>query len=254
MAAEGTKGGLTSRRAMAWGAGLLAYYGVMRVLTAVLGPFLDRVFPVAGPMDPSRAPAFLVGFVVFFAPLLWLFNRWLAGGQLHANASAIWAYAGITTGCAMAIEVLVDTAFVVALGRPCWTYHVLPIHGGHTSAAGLVMWPLYGFFVWGLHHALEANPRLRPSNTLALRALLVGVDAMVLEVLANTFTRCTVGSWYFFYLADDLGHFTAGEILVPYVLAGFVGLSLLERLLRWPHPWLLGALGYSAAVGLTLLG
>ena len=107
-----------------------------------------------------------------------------------------------------------------------------PVHHGYTSGVGLVMWPMYGFFVCLLHEAIHVSPRLAFLDGDVQRAVLVALDAMVLEVAANAFTLLGFGSYFFHYHAGDLVHFTTWEIFVPYVVAGALGLQLLKVLER----------------------
>lgn len=235
-------------------AGLAATYAMMRVSSSIFWWLVSsvlRIQPV--PLPAGDLPSFLIGFTLFFAPLLYLLPCALARRWLRVEPSRLLLYMGATFLCASVAEVVVDEAFVLALGRPAWLYQVWPVRGGFTSAAGIVMWPLYGVFVCFLHAALRANPRLRPVDTDAGKALLMGVDAMSLELAANTFTLVGFHSFYFFYVAPDLHHFTTWEIFVPYVVAGAAGVSLIAVLERQKHQALIGLALQLAATVLVLV-
>jgi hypothetical protein len=233
--------------------GLAAIYAMMRVSSSVLWWLVSSVLRIQpAPVRGEDLPSFLIGFTLFFAPLLYLLPCALARRWLPIEPSRLLLYMGATFLCATVAELVVDEAFVLALGRPAWLYQVWPVRGGFMSAAGVVMWPLYGVFVCFLHDALRANPRLRLVDNDVGKALLMGVDAMFLELAANTFTLVGFHSFYFFYLASDLRHFTTWEIFVPYVVAGGAGVALIAVLERQRHQALIGVALQLAATVLVL--
>jgi hypothetical protein len=223
--------------------GYLAMRGVCAELAAVL-PAGTR--PVVDPL------AYAALFILVFLPAIYLGPCALAGRWLRPAAGTLLLTMGTTLLCATLAEIVVDTAFMTAVGRPAWLYHLWPVHGGYTSRFGVLMWPMYGFFVCMLHEAMPHNRFLKPLDSLLGRALLVGADAMVLEVAANAFSLGFFGSWCFFYLQDDLHHFTSVEIFGPYVLVGWVGLQLLHGLAGLRHPALLGLLFWTSGLGLLM--
>jgi hypothetical protein len=233
--------------------GLVALYGLMRVVSTALWWLVSDVMRIQpAPLPAEELPAFITGFALFFAPLLYLSACALARRWLPLEPSRLMLYMGATFFCAALAEIAVDEAFVAVLGRPAWLYQVWPVHGGFTSAAGVAMWPLYGVFVYLLHGALRGNPRLRFLDNDMGKALLVAVDAMLLEVAANAFTLVGFRSFFFFYLVPDLHHFTTWEIFIPYILAGVVGMKLIAVLDRRKHRALIGLALQLAATVLVL--
>lgn len=221
--------------------GLATVYAGMRVSSSALWWLTSSVLGIQpAPLPAADLPVFIIGFTVAFGPLLYLVPCALARRWLRVDPSRLLLYIGVTSLCATVAEIAVDEAFVLALGRPAWIYQVGPVHGGFTSAAGIAMWPLYGVFVYFLHAALRGNPRLRLLDNDAGRALLMGVDAMSLELAANAFTLVGFHSFYFFYLASDLHHLTTWEIFVPYVVVGAIGMRLVAFLERRKHQALVG--------------
>lgn len=216
--------------------GLVALYALMRVSSTALWWLVSDVMQVQpAPLPVEHLPAFIARFTLFFAPLLYLLASALARRWLPLEPSRLLLYMDATFFCAALAEIVVDEAFVAVLGRPAWLSQVGPVHRGFTSAAGVAMWPLYGMFVCFLHAALHGNPRLRFLDNDAGKALLLGADAMLLEMAANVFTLVGFRSFYFFYLAPDLHHFTTWEIFVPYVIAGWAGMKLIAVLERRTH-------------------
>ncbi|MBI5494879.1 MAG: hypothetical protein HY904_07600 [Deltaproteobacteria bacterium] len=224
-------------RAARWALALAAVYAAAFAVTRVLWWAVLQVRPEGiHPLVPAGLPAFMIAFAVFFLPLLYLFNSALLGQRLRIQPPKLVLYMGVTFFCALWAEIGADSLFVAVIGRPCWTYETWPVHHGFTSGVGTLMWPMYGFFLYGLHQAIDGNPRLVFLRPRWAKAVLVGVDAMLLEVAANAFALGGFGTWFFHYHAPDLLHFTTWEVFVPYVITAYVGLSLLHAVeTRLPH-------------------
>jgi hypothetical protein len=197
---------------------------------------------------------FIIVFVVFFLPLLYLFSSLMAKKFLSINFSKLILYMGCTFFGAMWFEILLDTLFVKFIGQPGWVYKIWPIHLGYTSGVGMFMWPLYGFFVYCMNNAIETNPKLVNMNNGVAKAYLYAIDAMVLEILTNIFSILLYHTYLFYYLPDDLVHFTTIQIFIPYLFACGLGAALswfLERLKN--HHFIIGLTFYLAGVGCLLL-
>jgi hypothetical protein len=67
--------------------------------------------------------------------------------------------------------------------------------------------------------------------------MLGGFDAMLMELVCNTWAIATFGTYYFYYLAPDLKNFTAAEIYVPYVFANLLLAATVRRLDRAGGSW-----------------
>ena len=220
-------------RVLRWALALLAFYLLAWVMgRVVLWLAVDVLGRTLEPLGRRDLHIFIPAFFLFFMPLLYAGCSALAGRWLRPAVDTLVLYVGTTFFVAVWAEIAADTAFVLLLGRPGWLYHVWPVHHGYTSGVGLIMWPMYGFFVCLLHEAIRVNPRLHFLDGDVQRAVLVALDAMVLEVAANAFSLLAFGTWFFHYHAPDLHHFTTWEIFVPYVVAGAVGLQVLHLLER----------------------
>lgn len=225
----------------AWVAVLAGGWAVTRLLTgALVAPLGDPATLLTG----ARAYLFVAAFAVFFGPLLYLLPCLLARRWLLPDARTVALYAGVTFFFGAGSELVMDPAFITVLGRPCYLYRVWPVHGGYTSAVGLVMWPLYGFFVALLHQAIHVTPALRPLDGHTARAALLAVDAMLLEVAANVFALGFFGVWLFRYHAPDLHHFTTVEAFPIYLVGGYAGLRLLHALEAHPRRAWVGGVFY----------
>lgn len=224
------------RTLLAWIVTLVAMYGATMLATAALWSLLSGTFHVTPtPLPPERSGAYSLAFFLFFTPLLYLGPCALARRWLRPDPRTLAWYMGTAFLFGGLLEIVVDPLWIAVVGRPCWLYHVWPVHGGHTSGVGVVMWPMYGFFVGMLHHAIHVSPRLRFLDGHAQRAALLAVDAMLLEVAANLFALAFFGTWHFRYHRGDLAHFTTVEAFPIYVLGGYAGVRVLHALEH--HRW-----------------
>ncbi|HEX5752941.1 MAG TPA: hypothetical protein VFZ09_42450 [Archangium sp.] len=221
--------------------GLLLAYVLMKALSAAGAWLLWEALAITPtPLPAKHTALFLTSFLLVFTPLLYLSACALARRLLHPRVDTLVLYMGTTCFCATLGEVGTDTLCVTLLKRPLWLYHVWPVNHGYASAAGLFTWPLYGGFVYLLHQALRTNPRLRCFDRDGTKVLLLAVNAMLLEIFVNVFSLGLFESFFFFYFREDLGHFSTGEIFLPYVVLGSAGLKLLAFLERRRHRLAIG--------------
>ena len=183
-------------------------------------------------LEGALAYHFAWTFFCFFAPLLYAVPCGLAGELLVPDLSRLVLYMGATFMNGAFFEVLVGATGESLLGRKVWSYQIWSKHQGYTSGVGAVMWPMYGFYLCLLHETLRKRGAHSMVHHPLCGGLLIGMDAMLLETLANTYSLANYNLYYFYYLAPDLHHFTSAEIFLPYVLCGTIGLMLLKQLDR----------------------
>lgn len=239
----------------AWIGALVAAYGVTWVLTWGLWRiFVDSFHIYPTPLSAERVPGYALAFFLFFTPILYLLPCALARRWLRPNAATVVLYMGMAFFMGGGLELTMDPLWIFVLGRPCYLYHIFPVHDGYTSGFGAVMWPMYGFFVAMLHNAIEAAPaRLGFLHGHWARAALLAVDAMLLEVAANVFSLLGYNSWLFRYHAPDLNHFTTIEAFPIYLLGGYVGVRLLHAAEAMRHRAVLGLGLYLVTAAVVLV-
>ena len=204
-------------------------------------------------LDPQYWPIFIVAFVLFFLPWLYIFGSLIAKKFLSIHFSKLILYMGCTFLGAMWGEIIINTLFVKLFGQPCWLYQIWPIHHGYTSGVGMFMWPLYGFSVYCLDSALKTNPKLAKINNCTVKAYLLALDAMLLEILADLFSISQYHSYYFYYLPNDLIHFTTIQVFIPYLFCCILGVNALCFLERFKKMYfVIGLALYLAGVGSLL--
>ncbi len=126
-------------------------------------------------------------------------------------------------------EVFGNSLYAFLFGSPLWLYHFTPIHGGYTSLYSIVIWGLYGFYLYLMHDNLEKYEY----RTRTLAAI-IAVEAIVLELLMNTSFMLVFGGYFFYYLPNDLWHLTSLQAMPLYFLAGVAIIKTLRRFKKDP--------------------
>jgi hypothetical protein len=153
---------------------------------------------------------------------------------------------------AIVCEVYLGKLYFLASGKPLWQYRVWPIHEGFTSALNLIIWPVYGYYVYFMQLVLsERRIHIRPYW---LQGMASGIDGPLLEILANGFFLLFYGTFYFYYLPGELRHLTSVQVIPLYMLMGVVLTLTLEHLKNRPRRWHYPAVFYLAGLGFVLTG
>lgn len=153
---------------------------------------------------------------------------------------------------AIVCEVYLGKLYFLVFGEPLWQYRVWPIHDGYTSVLNFIIWPVYGYYVYFMHQVLHSRRLIiRPAW---LKGVVSGLDGPLLEILANGFFLLFYGTFYFYYLPDDMRHYTSLQVVPLYMVMGVILTLLLEYLLEKPPRWHYPAGFYMAGVGFVLVG
>jgi hypothetical protein len=115
-------------------------------------------------------------------------------------------------------EVLLDSLYTAVFGTPLWQYRVLPIHNAYTSYYSLVIWGMYGFYLYLLHDSLNG----RFADSVGLLAVFISVEAIALELLLNLSHLIIFKQYIFYYLPSGLWHLSAFQVIPFYFIAGIV--------------------------------
>ncbi|MGB5340348.1 MAG: hypothetical protein WBO06_14785 [Gammaproteobacteria bacterium] len=189
----------------------------------------------------------LVGSVIFYLLGSLLVRHWIRIDCYQLALSMAVAFL-----VAIICEVFLGKMYYLVTGDPLWQYRVWPIHGGYTSALNLIIWPVYGYYVYFLHRVLHHRQiTIRPRW---LQGLAAGLDGPLLEILANGFFLLFYGTFYFYYLPDDLRHYTSIQVVPLYMIMGVILTLVLEYLRDRPQRWHYPAGFYLAGVGFVLAG
>jgi len=185
--------------------------------------------------------AFVASITISAAVFIFVADTAIAGRLPRPSPRRLLTFMAAMLFWGVAVEILLDGAAVVLVGRKIWEYQVWPLHDGHTSGVAAFMWPLYGAHLCLFEHALGVRGLL--PQTQLLRSLIAGFDAMAMEIACNAWAIATFGTYYFYYLAPDLRHFSAAEIFVPYVLTNLAFAGTVRRIERSGKRWWIWCVG-----------
>ena len=189
----------------------------------------------------------LFGVVVFYLLASLLLRAWIRIDVYQLALAMTVAFL-----VAIVCEVGLGKLYFLAVGEPLWQYRVWPIHEGYTSVLNFIIWPVYGYYLYFLHHVLQSKRvEFRPRW---LGGLVSGVDGPLLEILANGFFLLFYGTFYFYYLPDDMKHLTSIQVIPLYMVMGIILSLVLEYLRTRPRNWRYPAGFYLAGVGFVLAG
>jgi hypothetical protein len=189
----------------------------------------------------------LFGVVVFYLAGSLLLRRWVRIDVYRLLSCMAAAFL-----VAILCEVYLGKLYYLLSGKPLWQYRVWPIHDGFTSALNFIIWPVYGYYVYFLHHILhEKKIVIQPQW---LGGIASGIDGPLLEILANGFFLLFYGTYYFYYLPGDMRHYTSVQVVPLYMVMGIILSLLLGYLEGRPRSWRYPAALYLGGLVFVLAG
>ena len=186
-------------------------------------------------------PSFLISFTLFSATIIYLFNSWLGKKWVRLSLPKVFLYMGTLAGAGPTGEIIVNFIWRLVTHQQLWAYQLLPVHGGDTSIVMSVIWPLYGFHIYCFHSALRS---LRDKTTDVDMAMLFGIDAITLEVVANVFSIFFFSTYIFYYFAGDLNHLSTVLAFIPYIFGGYLAIRVLHSFEKKHHQIIFGLIGF----------
>ena len=189
----------------------------------------------------------LFGVVVFYLVASLILRAWVRVDVYQLALAMAVAFL-----VAIVCEVALGKLYFMVVGDPLWQYRVWPIHDGYTSVLNFIIWPVYGYYLYFLHHVLQSKRVVfRPYW---LNGVVSGVDGPLLEILANGFFILFYGTFYFYYLPDDMKHLTSIQVVPLYMIMGVILALVLEHVRGRPRNWRYPAGFYLAGAGFVLIG
>jgi hypothetical protein len=220
------------------GASIIVY----GLLFLILGYLEMDNFKNIYPIELTRA---FVLTIVVMVPTLY-YCSFLIGGfkSLKFEYKEVLMYMGMASFWGPVFEVVLNKLVFTFFGYPLWEYKIFPLHQGYTSGLMYCFWSLYGLHMYWLHQAvLRLGIKSQTVN-----AILVGVDAILIEILISIIFISTTGSYLFYYTPGDLAHMSTGLVVLPYMIFGYIGVLMLSTVSVLPYRHILGlfcfVLGY----------
>ena len=157
--------------------------------------------------------------------IIYLFNSALAKKFKKVDPKIALLYVSSVAIIGVFGEVFVDSFYNLIFKTPLWQYQILPIHNSYTSYYSVVIWGMYGFYLYLLHDHLSGY-NIQKSRTLAL---IVSIEAIVLEILFNFSHLAIFKRYIFYYTPGDLWHLTSLLAIPFYFLAGLAIVKSIKR-------------------------
>ena len=135
-------------------------------------------------------------------------------------------YISIFSVFGVAGEIVVNNLFLWLTGSPLWIYQLYPAHGGDVSYFFIGIWGALGFYKYINDSAIH-----RPTSDILKPAIIMGTEAIILELAYNGLFLVLFGQYIFYYFPENLGrlsHLSCLEVIPFYFAVGFC-LSLLIK-------------------------
>lgn len=124
-------------------------------------------------------------------------------------------------------EEVVNSMWRLVTGASLWEYRLYPLHGGDISVFFFQVWGIFGFYTY-----LRAKvfPMFEQGGRIAI-TLLLGFEAIFLELLVNIPYYAIFGDYIFYYFPENLGvfsHFSCLQVIPFYIMIGLTARRLVH--------------------------
>ncbi len=96
--------------------------------------------------------------LLFTAILLfgvYAFNSIVAGRFKKIKLVPALMYASTVAMIGVFGEIFVDSIYSYFFSNPLWRYNILPVHDGYTSQYAVVLWGIFGLYLYLMHDNLN---------------------------------------------------------------------------------------------------
>lgn len=125
-------------------------------------------------------------------------------------------------------EDFVNTVYPLIFGAPLWEYRLYPAHSGNITYFFPFVWGTLGFYTYWRSVVFLHNSSM---NTLK-SGLLLGTEAIFIELIVNIPYHILFGDYIFYYLPANLGplsHFSCLQVIPFYMLVGITTANMVEQ-------------------------
>lgn len=125
-------------------------------------------------------------------------------------------------------EVLVNTIYEIIFQVPLWEYRLYPAHDNSISYFFIFVWGSLGFYKYINDTQLS---RYKFYNAIP-PGLMMGFEAVFLELLYNGLYYLLFGDYIFYYLPENLGvfsHLSCLQVIPFYFMVGYIVSRLLTQ-------------------------
>jgi hypothetical protein len=136
-------------------------------------------------------------------------------------------YISIFSVFGVAGEIVVNNLFLWLTDSPLWVYQLYPAHAGDVSYFFLGIWGALGFYKYINDTAIHL-----PTNDVLKPAIIMGTEAILLELAYNGLFLFLFGQYIFYYFPENLGrlsHLSCLEVIPFYFAVGFCLSVLIKK-------------------------
>lgn len=162
------------------------------------------------------ATIYSVLFACFYYTLVCIFKKQI----LSLQPRKLLYYISIFCLFGVAGEIFVNTLYTYIFHTPLWEYRLFPAHNGDVSYFFIFVWGELGFYKYINDTAFH---RFTPDQHI-VPGLIMGSEAILLEILYNGLFLLLFGSYIFYYLPGNVSifsHLSCLQVIPFYFLVGF---------------------------------
>jgi len=163
-------------------------------------------------------PFQLTLYALSWLSVIYLFNCILAKHLIKPQIQPILLYGSTIMLLGVFGEVLIGSLYQTIFQTKLWEYRAAPIHNSHTSLYSIFIWFFYGLHLWLLHSNFNKENKLSKISF----PLLLGFEALIVEILVNLTYLSLTGTYIFYYFPSDMFHLTSVQAIPIYILAGYI--------------------------------
>jgi hypothetical protein len=168
----------------------------------------------------------VVVFALCFLTIFYVLACAVKRGLIKIEIRKVLVYITIFSLLGVVGEIFVNTLYANVTGVPLWEYRLLPVDNGSVSYFFIFVWGSLGFYKYISEVVFPKIASLSPSE----QGLLVGAEAVFIELLYNGAYFLLFSNYIFYYFPDNLGplsHLSCLQVIPFYFIFGFVVNKLL---------------------------
>lgn len=125
-------------------------------------------------------------------------------------------------------EIVVNITWEQIFGWPLWEYRLFPLHHQHISYFFPLIWGMLGVYKYINDTALHT----KASQSYIKGGLIMGVEAILLEIAYNGLFLLLFNEYIFYYLPANMGplsHLSCWQVIPFYFMVGLVTSKLIQN-------------------------
>ncbi len=171
----------------------------------------------------------VVVFAVIFLSVFYIGSSLVKRSFIKLDLKKIILYVTTFSLLGLVGELFVNTSYQYITGNQLWEYRLLPAHNGSVSYFFIFVWGSLGFYKYISEIIF---PKIVSFTPIA-QGILIGTEAIFIELLYNGLYFLCFNDYIFYYFPNNLGffaHLSCLQVIPFYFLFGFAITKLLKKL------------------------